>query len=174
MPLKCFDILIRAFAELIQGGYTDIQLRILGRGDEKPGLEKLARDLNIEDKVIFAGRLSREAVRDELQAANCFVLASRFEAFGIVLIEAMATGLPVIATRSGGPENIIKPEYGYLVDTENVNELAQAMRKMIEKYPSFDQTRIRKGALDRYGHTRIAKQYIELLTELSIPAGRGG
>jgi len=171
LHVKGFDILIRAFAELVKGGHTNIWLKILGKGKEKTGLEKLSMDLKVWDKVIFTGRVSREAVKKELQAANCFVLASRYEAFGIVLIEAMATGLPVIATRSGGPGKIIKPEYGYLVDPENVKGLAQAMQEMIGKFSSFDQKGIRKGVLNRYEQTGIAGQYIELLTELCIPAG---
>ena len=169
--VKGFDILIRAFAELVKGGHSNIWLKILGKGKEKTNLEKLSLDLKVWDKVIFTGRVSREAVKKEFQAANCFVLASRYEAFGVVLIEAMATGLPVIATRSGGPEKIIKPEYGYLVDPENVERLAQAMQKMIENFTSFDQTRIREDVMNRYDQTGIASQYIELLKEICIQAG---
>ncbi len=57
-------------------------------------------------------------MQKEMQEANCFVLPTRYEAFGAVLIEAMATGLPVIATRSGGPDHIVTEENGLLIDPE--------------------------------------------------------
>ena len=173
LHVKGLDVLIRAFAKLIEAGHSDIILKVLGRGEERQGLEKLARDLGLTDKVIFTGRLSREEVRDEFQRSDCFVLSSRYEAFGIVLTEAMATGLPVIATRSGGPEKIVQPEFGYLVDTEDEESLAEAMQKMKQKYSDFDPGLIRKTVLDRYGHALIAGQYKELLEELSNPSGEG-
>ena len=165
IPVKGLDLLIRAFTGLIQNGQERIILKILGRGEQRSELEKLATDLKISEKVIFTGRISRESVRDEFQTANCYILPSRYEAFGVVLIEAMATGLPVIATRSGGPAKIVKPDLGYLVESEDQEGLGQAMHQMIKQYSDFDQPGIRKSVLDRYDQPVIARQYLDLLNE---------
>jgi len=102
----------------------------------------------------------------ELQGANCFVLPTRYEAFGAVLIEAMASGLPVIATRSGGPDHIVNTENGLLIGPENAEQLAGAMEKMVSSYPTFSQEAIRAQTLERYGQTRVMEQYLELFTEI--------
>jgi len=163
--VKGYDILIRALAKIIQNGHQDIILKILGRGEENTRLEKLATNLGIRKNVIFTGRLSRVKVRDEFHNAHCFVLSSRYEAFGVVLIEAMATGLPVIATRSGGPSEIVKPGCGYLADPGSEDELVRAMLEMFAKYDSFDPEMIRKKILNQYGKEAIAGQYIHLMEE---------
>jgi L-malate glycosyltransferase len=78
--------------------------------------------------VSFPGRLSRDEVREALWHANAFALASTVETFGVVFIEAMATGLPVIGTRSGGPEDFIGGDSGVVVEPGDVRGLAAAMR----------------------------------------------
>jgi glycosyltransferase involved in cell wall biosynthesis len=103
---------------------------------------------------------------EEMQRGNCFVLPTRYEAFGVVLIEAMATGLPVIATRSGGPESIVNTENGLLIDPENAEDLARAMQMMMENISSYSSTEIREQTLLRYGDRAVMEQYQQLFLQV--------
>ena len=90
--------------------------------------------------MVLFGRASREEVLALMQKSNCFVLPSHYETFGVVLIEAMACGLPVLSTKSGGPESIITSnEYGFLCEE---NELSDMLEQMVVK--DFDSVEIRK------------------------------
>ena len=128
-PQKGFDVLIRAFAKLVQK-YPAWQLRIAGVGEEQTALRQLSADLSIADRVAFLGRI--EDVEAELLRASIFVLSSRFEGFPNALCEAMAVGLPVVATRCKfGPEEIIQHENnGWLVPVDDVDELSRALNRL--------------------------------------------
>jgi glycosyltransferase involved in cell wall biosynthesis len=162
VKFKGLDYLLRAFASLKSSVNVPIRLRIIGRGEEHQNLKKLADELGIHDEVEFTGRISRDEVSRAYREANCFVLPSLYEAFGVVLIEAMASGLPVIATRSGGPENIVEAPCGILTEPGNVDTLRDSMAAMIRNYASFEQSRIRESTLQRYGHREIAREYLKI------------
>lgn len=139
-PNKGIDLLLRAFAKLARTG-TDVELAIAGDGEEKVQLRTLAARLGVQEHVRFLGRLSREEVRRAMWRANALTSTSHVETFGVVLIEAMATGLPVVATQSGGPCDIVRSEVGTLVPTGDVQALFQAMNQMAKT--DFDETQIR-------------------------------
>ena len=111
-PRKGLDLLIRAFAARFQGDAT-VRLMIGGAGEIRNDLEALATSSRVQSQVRFLGGIPRDAVREAMWEANCFVLPSHAENFGVVLIEALSTGLPVIP-RCGGPEDIIKTASGSL------------------------------------------------------------
>jgi len=125
-PKKGIDVLLKAFTVGFKG-HPEVELWIGGDGPQRSDLESLAHSLGIEPQVRFLGLLNREQVREAMWRANAFVLPSYVETFGVVLIEAMATGLPVIATRSGGPEEFVTPEVGYLVSPGDIKQLGEAM-----------------------------------------------
>ena len=160
--VKGLDILLSAFKILTEKTGERILLKILGRGEIRKELEEQVVRSGLQEQVIFLGRVTRDQVIREMQEANCYVLASRYEAFGVVLIEAMATGLPVIATRSGGPEYIVDESCGYLVEPDNVEELAEAMLTMMMEYKRFKQEEIRKRTLLHYGSEVVAEKYMEV------------
>jgi glycosyltransferase involved in cell wall biosynthesis len=159
--VKGLDILIAAFGELMKKTDKKVLLRIAGRGEMREKLERQVNANGLSEKVTFLGRVSRDNMVKEMQGANCFVLSSSYEAFGVVLIEAMSTGLPVIATRSGGPESIIDEVCGYLVDTGETARLTEVMLMMINKYDKFHQGTIRERVLQQYGSGIIAGKYLE-------------
>ena len=133
---KRIDILLRAF-ERLSLICKDVTLEIVGDGEQRKFLKELAEELHVSDKITFHGILSRQDIDALYKTCDCFVLPSAFETFGVAYIEAMAAGLPVIATRCGGPEDFVTNENGILVDTDDVDGLKDAMLTMYlarEKY----------------------------------------
>jgi glycosyltransferase involved in cell wall biosynthesis len=131
--VKGIEYLIKA-AKIIsinqQNQYKSVFL-IIGDGSQRKNLENLVRKLNLEDKVRFLGQIPNEKIPEYLVAADCFVLPSLREGFGIVILEAMACGVPVIGTNVGGIPDIIKDgENGILVEPKNSEKLAEAIFKI--------------------------------------------
>jgi glycosyltransferase involved in cell wall biosynthesis len=132
-PVKGIDILLRAFAKAFDH-QENVLLEIGGDGTQRKELEGLAAKLHLENQVRFLGLLSREQVREAMWRSNIFVLPSYVETFGVVLIEAMATGLPVVATKCGGPEDIINSKAGWLIETGDADDLADVLRNAYLNY----------------------------------------
>lgn len=165
---KGFDLLLQAFAEVAKT-HPEWHLCILGEGPLRLELEQLSCRLGIGDRVKLAGLVSSPG--DYLQGADLFVLSSRLEGFPLALCEAMACGLPVIATDCAtGPREIIRPELdGLLIETENVPALAAAMARLM------DDTNLRKAlgkrapdVLERFNLARIADLWRTLLGQVVV------
>ena len=131
-PEKGFDTLLPAFAELVHKRGLDLNLLILGDGEERARLEELARRLEVSDRVFMPG--FQDNPYPFFAPAEVFVLSSRWEGLGLVLLEAMALGLPVISTDCPhGPREITKGgRCGLLVPPDNVAALAEATYTAIE------------------------------------------
>jgi glycosyltransferase involved in cell wall biosynthesis len=164
--VKGFDILIEAFAGFVASHDGEFFLRIGGRGGNYGKLRRLAKKFGVEDRVTLHGYVPREEVNKEMQQANLFILPSRFEAFGVVLIEAMATGCPVISTYSGGPEYIVKEHSGILVEPEDPAGLEKAMEQVYENYSSYDPEKIRQEVVDLYSVAVIRERYHAVIKEI--------
>ena len=148
-PNKGFDILLQAFS-IVYKEKPEVKLILGGDGPERENLQKLAKILNIEEAVTFAGALPRENVRLLMAESACFVLSSYVETFGVVVIEALSQGTPVVATKCGGPESIIVSGDGILVEVADVNALAQAMKEVVENPELYDSDSIRQRCLERF------------------------
>jgi glycosyltransferase involved in cell wall biosynthesis len=149
-PQKNIGGLLRAFAR-IAADDSSVVLTVVGDGPTRTELETCAHRLGIDDRVTFQGELDREGVRDVLWDAHAFVLPSHYETFGVVLLEAMATGLPVVATACGGPDDLVTPDTGFLVPAHDTDALSDALRRMRNEAASFDPAAIRQYVLDHYG-----------------------
>jgi glycosyltransferase involved in cell wall biosynthesis len=164
VPQKGFDVLLRALAICHAGG-DGFHLTIVGRGYEENALRATARELGLEDAVTWLGAPERAAVPEIYRAADAFVLASRHESFGVVVIEALASGLPVVATRCGGPEEIVTAEVGELSDPEDPAALAAAMSRLARR--QFDRASIRRYFESTYAASavvpRVEKLYRDVL-----------
>ena len=155
---KGFDILVDAFAN---GRFPEnVCLNIVGDGEERESVENKIRTYQLSNQIKLLGTKTPDEVNDLLCHSDCFVLSSRLETFAIVVIEAMAKGLPVIATRSGGPETFLQPEHGLLVEKENEIELAEAMKFMVDHYKDYNSESIRKFCYDHFSQDVIADQIV--------------
>ena len=90
--------------------------------------------------------------------SDAFVLSSQYETFGVVVIEALALGLPVIATRCGGPESIVRDEDGLLIPIEDISSLAIAMKTIYDNRLKYNAEEIRTACSDRYSEKSVAEQ----------------
>lgn len=167
--IKGFDILIKAFAEVVKQ-INQVELTIVGAGREAKKLHTLVSDLGLSDKVTFTGALDRKAVAEILQFHDCFVLPSRFETFGIVFIEALASGIPVIATKCGGPEDFVTENVGYLIPPESEQDCSQAMMDAIARreYWSLQSDSLRDYVLKRYGKRIVTQKISKIYDQVCI------
>jgi glycosyltransferase involved in cell wall biosynthesis len=164
--LKGVENLIRAFGNAFKGNDL-ISLDIVGEGREKSRLNALVRQLGIEDQVHFLGGLSRGQVLKAISKTDILVLSSRHETFGVVVIEALALGKPVIATRCGGPESFVTQEDGLLVPFGDIKAMAEAMKIIREEINCYDPVKIRESCRRRFSEqaviTRMSGIYSEIL-----------
>jgi len=133
-------------------------IRFGGDGHFLSDYQQLATSLGVANKCVWLGELSREQVREEMQRCSFYVLPSRHETFGNVLLEVMACGKPVVATRCGGPEDIVTNEVGVLCEKENVNALAAAIDDMQKNLRAFDAHAIRQHVVDRFSPTLFSRR----------------
>lgn len=129
---KGFDILVEAFNSFLNECNVNARLLLLGDGEEKENICKLVKTLGIEERVIMPGFI--EDIRPYMWASDIFVLPSKKpEPFGVVLIEAMASGLASIATEAGGPIDIIKDGVnGCLVEINSAKNIAKKIKLLLE------------------------------------------
>lgn len=164
---KGFHILIKALKKVIESG-TMVTLCLGGDGEEKQSLQNLSKALGLDRHVEFCGWV--DSVGDFLENADIFVLPSLDEPFGIVVLEAMAKGKPIVATQTQGPSEILSSETSYLVEAGSVEGLAAAINlAATETAKSLEKA---EKALDVYRKTYteevVVPQIVRVYEELSI------
>lgn len=168
--VKGVDILLRAMRQLINR-QPEARLILVGGGFynsyslEEKWLKELAQELGLSRNVEFVGLKSPVEVAKYMRESTMLVLPSRRETFGTVLVESLASGTPVVATRCGGPAEILNEKVGLLVDPDDVNSMAEAMASILERRQSYKARELRDYALTKFSWTRIAAQTLELYGE---------
>jgi L-malate glycosyltransferase len=157
--------LIIAFAKEFKGN-ARFKLTIGGDGQLRPYLEELAKELEVEDQVVFLGHLSRIEVFKALADCSAFVLSSKYETFGVVLIEALSFGKPIIAPRCGGPETIINESNGILADSNSAEDISDAMSALVGKYKSYNPKQIQKDCLELFSASVVSGSLINSYKEV--------
>jgi glycosyltransferase involved in cell wall biosynthesis len=163
VPQKGFDVLLRALAICHAAGER-YHLTVVGEGYEHDALQSTARELGLEQSVTWLGAPERSTMPDIYRAADAFVLASRHESFGVVVIEALASGLPVVATQCGGPEEIITADVGELAPPEDPAALADAMGRLARR--RFDRPTIRRYFETTYSASAVVPRLERLYGEV--------
>jgi glycosyltransferase involved in cell wall biosynthesis len=131
---KGLDVLIRSLAVLVRCD-PRVKLLLAGDGPEREPLEELARSLDVHRQIDFLGWQGRDQIKDLLSKCDVFVLPSRWESFGLVLLEALYCGIPVVATNVVGiPEVIEDGTNGLLVEPENPVALAAAIKRILSDH----------------------------------------
>jgi len=159
VPIKGQKFLIYAMGE-ISKTRDDVLCVIIGSGPLEPELKREVSRLNLQSKVIFPGRKSHEEIAVWMNACDVFVLPSLKEGFGVVQIEAMACGKPVVATRNGGSEELITSDfYGLLVEPADPDDLTQKILVALDR--EWDQKAILAYA-ERFTWDNISKEILRI------------
>ena len=166
---KGLRVLLEALAKL-RRRRSDISLALLGghpaTGTSEPFLPQVAA-LGLSDCVEFRDAVPPEEMPRHMAESDLVVLPSFYDSFGIVLIEAMACGLPVVATRCGGPEEMVDDSVGRLVAVGDAGDLADGILAVIDRYEAYDQEAIRRRAEERFDYRRVAAR-IHALYEMVL------
>lgn len=159
-PRKRQDLIIKAFATAFKGDHSK-KLVIAGDGKLKAELKKLSSDLGVSKQVKIPGYLNRDEVKELLDSSHAFVLASRAETFGVVVIEALARGIPVISSDIPGTREIVTPENGLLFESGNENDLVRAMKEMVVNYDLYRPSELIADVKTRFGPDAVKKGLFE-------------
>ena len=167
---KAIDFNLKAIS-ILKKSYPNIEYLIIGEGEEKRNLEKLVKDLNLQENVKFLGQLSHLKVMEYMSICDIFCLPSWNEAFGIVYAEAMANGKPVIGCEEEGCEDFIKNvETGILVKPRSVDSLVEAIDFLLsnpEKAKEMGE-RARRLVLGNYTLEKITQKLVETYNQIII------
>lgn len=168
---KGMDILIKAWAK-VSSKYPEARLIIGGGGKALEKVVEWTREYQVTESVEFLGALNRSQVVEQMQLCDCFVLPSRYETFGVVYIEAMACGKPVIAVANGGPDEFVHDFNGILIQPEREDELVQSLEKMITATGQLDSPyqpeKIAAYVEEKFSYRAIAEQLERVYKEESI------
>jgi len=155
--MKGFDVLIEAVT-ILKDKRSDFKLHIVGDSEEREKYQKMVIKNEIQKLFIFHGLKSKKEVSDIMRESTFFVLSSLFETQSCVTIEAMASGLPVIATDVGGVKEVLNDrEKGMLIPPGDSNRLSAAIDYMLDNYSSFNAEVISRYAMEKYSDVRIGK-----------------
>ncbi len=154
--------LLRTFQKLIQTN-TNFELRIIGFGAAANQLKELAQELGLlNSHVFFLGKKETEEVAAYMRHSDVFVLFSNYENLPCVLIEALASGLPVIATNVGGVAEMIGKEQGILIPARDEKALLEALQFMSAHHQDFPKTTLRKYAESKFSYAAVGQQFADL------------
>ncbi len=159
---KGIDILLNS-AKIYEK--ENILTLIAGHGSEYEVLFQLKEKLGLKN-VVFLGDLKHEQLRKLYSISDVCVVPSRKEAFGLVALEAIACGLPVVATRQGGIPDFVNDKVGVLVEEENVEELANAIMQVLDKDKKFDINYLQQYAIDNYSQEKLMDKLLQAYEEV--------
>lgn len=162
---KGLDILLEAWQEFSEKNH-DARLIVGGGGHAMKKAVEWCKRYGVEQTVEFVGQLSREQVVEQMQACDVFVLPSRYETFGVVYIEAMACGKPIIAAANGGPDDFVKDFNGILIEPENTDALAEAMLYMTGHRTGYQPRRIADFVKENFSGQAVAAQLASLYNRI--------
>jgi len=164
VPVKQQTILIDAFYKAFKGK-LDVKLIIGGDGPELLRLKRQSYELGMSNQIEFTGALTKDEVRKYMQNSDAFVLSSKLETFGIVLIEAMACGLPCVSTLALGPESIINDsKLGELCEN-NTTSLSEAMIKVYKG--TYDKNLIREYVVSKFSRKAVGDRILSVYNNIN-------
>jgi teichuronic acid biosynthesis glycosyltransferase TuaC len=172
---KRLDLNLHAVA-VLRRKYPYIRYTVAGDGEEAANLQRLARDLQIDDIVEFTGRVPNQDVPGLLAKAQIFSLPSSMEGFGIAYLEAMAAGLPVIGCKGEGIADVVcSGKTGMLIEADDLDALVKALDQLLANPDAARGmgSRARKLVLDKYSWHTNAKKMINLFAAIDSSSGKG-
>jgi glycosyltransferase involved in cell wall biosynthesis len=173
VPVKNLPLLLDAFTVVLERR-PHVTLDLVGGGETPADTQAVVRDV-AQRGLSHAVRVHGFAARDEVarlmrEACDIFVLPSRTETFGVVAAEALASGRPVVATRCGGPEDIVtEPWMGALCANGDPKSLAQAILDVADRLDGIDAERLAASARERFGGGAVARRLMQVYDDVLAP-----
>jgi len=164
---KSIDKIIKALAIIKKRSIGKVKLLIVGSGPAMDELKQLARTLKVEEDVIFTGTVGYEEIQHYYKMAYVFTIASTTETFGIVTIEALASGVPVVAVKAPGAVDILTDGLDGLLVDNDIEKFANALEKIIRE-PELRE-KLSQGALktsERYSIDTVSERMLNLYREV--------
>lgn len=162
---KGMDLVLQAFA-YAAAVCPEIRLTVCGQGKERDALLRQAEELEITDKVEFTGQVSRERCAQLMRQSQAFVLGSRVETFGVVFVEAMACGLPIVMTRTGAWRELVDVRTGLAVPVEDAHALGGAMVQLVRNSADYDPAWIREFCRERFSAASVCRRLTEIYQQV--------
>ena len=165
---KGFHFLIEALPQVVKEAKFPLEVEIVGSGQEEESLKNLAQQLGVRDILNFVGQLPYEGLLSKYQQADIFVLPSLSEGMPCVMLEAMACGLPVVASDIGGNEELVYPgQNGYLFSAGHSQGLAESLIKIIN-HPALRKKMGQESLriIQDYDWSKITEKYIAIYQEI--------
>lgn len=162
---KGVDVTIRALPNILEA-FPDVKYLVIGRGDDQPRLAKLAQELGVSDRVVFAGFVPNEALVDHYRLADAYIMPSQ-EGFGIVYLEAMACGIPVLSGDDDGSADPVQDgRVGWQVPHRDPQAVAQACREILAGIdPRCQGAWLREQTIAYFGKSTLSKTLKDLLED---------
>lgn len=161
---KSVDIAVKAFYKAFNKK-DNVHLIIIGNGPEKSTIEEMISRYGLEKQIILQDFLNRDELLELYKKAHVVFSTSEFETFGLTLAEALSCGIPVISTRSGGPQDFINGDVGLLVDVGDIVSLSEAMLSIFQNYSRYSPSKIRSYLIKNYSRERIINQLVAIYNE---------
>lgn len=161
---KGVHYLLQALAKL-KSQRQDWHLDIIGDGPTRKECEKLAIDLKIFKKITFHGLKNKADVASFMRKADLFVFSSFFETFSVVTAEALASGITVLITSCGGPEEFIKEDLGLVVPTKDSESLCKGLNYMLNNLEKYDKYYISNYAYNLFNPEKVGKELKKIYSE---------
>ena len=160
---KCFDLLINAFMDAF-GGQEHMLLDIIGNGEEYDHLKKIIEERGAQKQVTLLGVMNREKVAAYFQKCDALVLSSNLETFGVPVIEAMASGLPVVTSDAIGFMSYINKNNGIAFPADDRVSLMEAMKTLYQDYQRYDLRSISEEAQNNFGEDSVFNMLYSIYT----------
>ena len=161
VPRKRMDLLVDGFARAFSGR-PEVRLAVLGKGAQREQLEAAVTAAGLQGRVELLGHQSRSRIAEEFSRSDGFVLLSQWEVFGVVFVEAMGAGLPVLSSRCGGPEGFLHEGVGMFADTTDVAAAARSLERFVRHFPDWDAEHIRAESRRVFTPACVAAQLTDV------------
>ncbi|MEP7145544.1 MAG: glycosyltransferase [bacterium] len=163
---KGIEELMESILKTLRQGFNG-EFVIAGTGYLENYIKDFINKNKLSDRVLLFLNPKREAVIKLFRECDVFILPSRLDSFGIVYVEALACGKPVIATDCGGPSDFVNKENGLMVETGNIDQISEAITLMATNIHKYDPLKIRKFFMSRFSGKVVCSQIVSLYEEIT-------
>jgi len=157
--IKNIDLIIDSF-KIFNQKYSNSSLKIIGIGDQLKSLKKKVKDYKLSNKILFKGERSRIDIIEEFNQSHAFVYASSFETFGVIFVESMSMGKPIVALDCGSAREIISELSGIIVEKKSAKDMSNSMEKLYNNYSNYNPYSIRKYCKSNFSEKKLSLKMI--------------